>query len=124
MRRMFGHGFLEDNMGAAYQGESPEAAMAEWALAHCYGDVWTKSELTLRDRSLVTPGLLIALGSYGELANHVQGELSNGVSPNELIEVAPYVGLPCAGQALRVVEGVLQAREEASSGSDVKGAVA
>ncbi|WP_218780761.1 carboxymuconolactone decarboxylase family protein [Streptomyces caniscabiei] len=116
VRQMFGQRFIDRNMtppGPGPGGNEATAALMGFGLAQCYGDVWSRPELNLRDRSLVTLGLLIGLGHGDELANHVQGGLGNGLSPVELAEVAvqaaPYAGLPAAGQALRVIQTTLAA---------------
>ncbi len=87
--------------------------MARLALEQCYGDIWTREGLGLRERSLVTLGILIAGGHPDELRNHVLGALGNGLQPDELVEVAihavPYVGFPAAGKALRVIGETLAA---------------
>lgn len=86
--------------------------MARLALEQCYGDVWTRPTLSRRDRSLLTLGMLLALRQPDEFANHVLGALGNGITEEELREVAlhamPYVGFPAAGQAMSVIERTLR----------------
>jgi 4-carboxymuconolactone decarboxylase len=107
VRRMFGQAFLDRTMGGGSQGEGAPAAMAGFALEHCYGDVWTRPGLSLRERSLVTLGILVAAGHPDELANHVLGARGNGLTREELAELAlhsaPYVGFPAAGQAMGAI---------------------
>lgn len=107
VREMFGNEFLDRTMGGLAQGDGAFAEMARLALEQCYGDVWSRSELSPRERSLVTLGILIGSGHRDELANHVLGAHGNGLTADELAEVAlhaiPYVGMPAAGQAMTVV---------------------
>ena len=114
VRRMFGDEFLERTMGGLSRGDGATAAMAGFALEQCYGDVWSRTELSPRDRSLLTLGILVALGHPGELANHVRGGVGNGLTAEELAEVAvhavPYVGFPAAGQAMQVIQETLSSR--------------
>ena len=111
VREMFGDEFLYRTMGGLAQGEGAFADMARLALEQCYGDVWTRPELSLRERSLLTLGILIGAGHQDELANHVLGAHGNGLTKDELAEVAlhaiPYVGMPAAGQAMAVVHRTL-----------------
>jgi 4-carboxymuconolactone decarboxylase len=107
VRQMFGQAFLDRTMGGPSQGEGAPAAMAGFALEQCYGDVWTRPGLSLRERSLVTLGILVGAGHPDELANHVLGAQGNGLTREELAELAlhsvPYVGFPAAGQAMGVI---------------------
>jgi len=80
-----------------------------------YGDVWTRQELPLRDRSLVTITALIALGKTGPLAGHLGRALDNGVLPTEasglLAHLAIYCGWPSAVAALDAYDQVYTARK-------------
>lgn len=124
VRQMFGHRFLDKNMGAAFNQQGAVSVMSDWALTQCYGDVWGRPELDLRARSLVTMGVLIATGHSHELANHVRGGIGNGLTETEMTEVAlqsvPYVGLPAAGQALQVILETLHAIDNKSVDSTSK----
>jgi 4-carboxymuconolactone decarboxylase len=80
-----------------------------------FGDVWTRSELSPRDRSLVTISVLIATGKPAQLAGHLGRALTNGVQPSEasglLAHLAIYCGWPNAVSALEVYEQVYTARK-------------
>lgn len=77
----------------------------------CFGDIWQRDGLTLRERSLVTVAMLVALGRPTGTRNHMKGALATGVSDVELREICLhallYAGIPATGEALRVLEGVL-----------------
>lgn len=80
-----------------------------------FGDVWRRSELSPRDRSLVTVSVLIATGKPAQLAGHLGRALDNGVRPSEasglLAHLAVYCGWPSAVSALDVYEQVYAARK-------------
>jgi 4-carboxymuconolactone decarboxylase len=80
-----------------------------------FGDVWRRSELSPRDRSLVTISVLIATGKPAQLAGHLGRALNNGVQPSEasglLAHLAIYCGWPSAVSALEVYEQVYTARK-------------
>lgn len=79
-----------------------------------FGDVWLRTELTPRDRSLVTISVLIATGKPAQLAGHLGRALDNGIHPREasavLAHLAIYSGWPNAVSALGVYEQVYTAR--------------
>ena len=80
-----------------------------------YGDVWTRRELSLRDRSLVTITALVAQGKTAPLAGHLGRALDNGVLPSEasalLAHLAVYCGWPNAVSALEAYDQVYTARK-------------
>ena len=80
-----------------------------------FGDVWRRTELSPRDRSLVTISVLIATGKPAQLAGHLGRALDNGVEPREasgvLAHLAIYSGWPNAVSALDVYEQVYTARK-------------
>jgi len=80
-----------------------------------FGDVWRRTELSPRDRSLVTISVLIATGKPAQLAGHLGRALTNGVQPREasgvLAHLAIYSGWPNAVSALDVYDQVYTARK-------------
>lgn len=82
-------------------------ALAEFTDRVLFGEVWERSQLRKRDRSLVTVACLIALGREGQLPFHLQTALDNGVTREELEEVvthlAFYAGWPAAATATRLL---------------------
>jgi 4-carboxymuconolactone decarboxylase len=88
--------------------------MAEYTSSVLLGDVWQRSQLSPRDRSLVTISVLIATGKPNQLQVHLGRALSNGVQPREASEVlahlAIYSGWPSAVVALDVYDVVYRAR--------------
>ncbi|QRY42696.1 carboxymuconolactone decarboxylase family protein [Mycolicibacterium boenickei] len=114
-RRNAGAKIVVDMLGADFSNmmagsadrDDAASMLGRLALEQCYGDVWTRPELSRRDRSLVTLGILMSAGHRDEIANHVRGALANGVTVTELTEIAlhsaPYIGLPAAGHAMSTV---------------------
>src|SRR6478672_11513304 len=54
---------------------------------YCWGEVWGEETLSARERSILTLGIVAALGKMGEFANHVRGAAVNGLTPKELSAV-------------------------------------
>jgi 4-carboxymuconolactone decarboxylase len=73
-----------------------------------FGQVWTRSELSRRDRSLVTVTALTTAGNTEQLAYHLALAKQNGVTEAELIEaithLAFYAGWPRAMSAMTVAK--------------------
>ena len=61
--------------------------LVEIGLSTVWGALWGREGLAPRDRSLVTLGILIALGAETELKTHVRVALTNGVTRDELAEI-------------------------------------
>ena len=71
----------------------------ELATEFAWGSVWTREGLTLRERSLMTMAMCIALNRPRELQIHLRGALRNGVEPELLPEVLLQAFLYCGGPA-------------------------
>ena len=84
-----------------------------------WGSVWSRPDLTHRERSLITLALLAALGQWDELALHVRATANTGASPEDireaLLHVAVYAGVPAANHAFKVVKQTLAEMERAGA---------
>ncbi|MFJ4268648.1 carboxymuconolactone decarboxylase family protein [Paenarthrobacter nicotinovorans] len=78
---------------------------------YAWGEVWTRTGLNLKIRSMLTLAMLTALNRPNELAGHVRGALNNGVTEQEIQEVLLqtmiYCGAPAALESCRVAERVM-----------------
>ncbi len=79
-----------------------------------FGDVWARPDLSPRDRSLITVAALTALARTDQLASHMGRALDNGVTQEELAEVATHVafydGWPCGINAATTLRRVINER--------------
>ncbi len=79
---------------------------------YAWGEVWTRTGIDRRMRSVVTLTALAAGGHTGELAFHTRAALRNGLTPDEIKEVllhaSLYVGLPAANSAFAVAQKIIQ----------------
>lgn len=84
----------------------------EMVTEYVWGGIWSRDGLERKTRSLINIAMLSALNRSHELAVHVRGALTNGVSVEEiqevLLQVAVYVGAPAALESFRVAETVLR----------------
>jgi 4-carboxymuconolactone decarboxylase len=75
-----------------------------------FGQVWTRPELSPRERSLITVAALTAGGSTEQLTFHLQYAKDNGATEQELIEalthLAFYTGWPKSMSAMAVAKQV------------------
>jgi 4-carboxymuconolactone decarboxylase len=77
-----------------------------------YADVWERTQLSKRDRSMVTVAALIAMNRPDQLRSHLIRARENGVTQEELIEtithLAFYAGWPNAVTAIAVAREVFK----------------
>ncbi len=106
MAKLFKGGVKGDTMPAREL--APE--FFDLASTFCFGGFWSRPQLDLRSRSLVTVAQLAALGRTSELKLHLQGARNLGISQEELIEVlmqtSQYCGIPAAVNALNAAADV------------------
>lgn len=76
-----------------------------------WGAFWSRPGLTRKERSLITLGILTALGRPHELQVHVRGALNNGCTKEEireaLIHSGCYAGFPATIDAFRNAKQVI-----------------
>jgi 4-carboxymuconolactone decarboxylase len=101
----------EDFVARAYVDEDPfSRAFQDLVTRNAWGAVWNRGTLELRTRSLLTLGMLIALGRAHEIKGHVRGALNNGATRDEIQEVlfhsTVYCGFPLAVDAFRSIKEV------------------
>jgi len=77
-----------------------------------FSQVWTRPELSPRERSLITVAALTAGGNTEQLTFHLQFAKDNGATETELIEtithLAFYTGWPKAMSAMAVAKQVFR----------------
>jgi len=104
-------------LGAEYVDRSLQGAdefmapLQQLITEYCWGEIWTRDDLSRTTRSLVNIGILTALNRPAELAIHVRGALNNGCTAEEirgvLLQTAIYCGVPAALDAFRTARDVI-----------------
>ncbi|MFQ5872435.1 MAG: carboxymuconolactone decarboxylase family protein [Dehalococcoidia bacterium] len=88
--------------------------MGEWVTASLFGDVWGRSQLDKKIRSIATMSALTVLGREPQLRSHINFALNLGWTKEEIAELffhlAFYGGLPASLNALRVAREVFKQR--------------
>jgi 4-carboxymuconolactone decarboxylase len=76
----------------------------DWA----FGEVWSRPQLSRRDRSLVVVAILTWLSKDNELAFHIPAALNHGLSREEVTEImvqmCVYGGFPRAVEGMRAAQ--------------------
>jgi len=80
-----------------------------------YGDVYSRAELSTRDREIAVVAALVALGRSSQLPQHLRASVKAGLTPEELREVilqtATIAGFPSAMNAMSTLRTILAERE-------------
>ena len=107
-KEVLGAAHVERSLAAVTEFSRP---VQELVTEYCWGAVWTREGLDRRTRSLLNLVMLTALNRGHELAVHVRGAITNGVTEAEiqeaLLQAAVYVGVPAALESFRIAERAL-----------------
>ena len=101
-RAMFGAEATDRQLASANAFTRP---MQDVVSRYCFGETWSRDGLERRERSLITLGVLLALGRGPELRVHVKGALANGATALQiretLLHAMVYAGVPLGVDAFR-----------------------
>lgn len=107
-RSVLGDAYVDRAKAAATEFDQPFQDMITEA---AWGHVWSRPDITKRERSMITIALLAALGRDDELALHVGATANTGASADDirevLLHVAIYAGVPAANHALKIAKETL-----------------
>ncbi len=85
-----------------------DAPFQELITEAAWGHVWSRPNITLRERSMITIALLAALGQDEEVIMHAAACANTGASLEDirevLLHVAIYAGVPAANHAFRLIK--------------------
>lgn len=112
-REVLGAEYVDKSLANATDFTRP---MQELTTEYCWGAVWTRPGLERRERSLINLAMIAALNRQHELALHVRGALTNGVTVDEirevLLQVAIYCGVPAGIDSFRTASAVINELSE------------
>ncbi|KDO00408.1 carboxymuconolactone decarboxylase family protein [Pseudomonas donghuensis] len=99
-------------LGQDYVNKSIENAddfnrpLQELVTEYCWGHVWGRDGLSLKERSMINLAMISALNRPHELKLHIRGALRNGLSREQireiLLQVGIYCGVPAAVDSFRL----------------------
>jgi 4-carboxymuconolactone decarboxylase len=106
-RAVLGDAHVDRAQGATTAFDQP---FQELITEGAWGTVWSRPQLTKRERSIVTIALLAALGQDDEVAMHVRATANTGATRDDireaLLHVAIYAGVPAANHAIKITKQV------------------
>lgn len=86
--------------------------LQELVTQYCWGEIWGRSGLDRKTRSLLNLAMLSALNRPHEVKMHVRGALKNGVTKEEIkevfLQVAIYCGVPAGVDSFRIAREVFK----------------
>ena len=109
-------------LGAAYvdnalsQSNDIDREFQIWITSTAWRAIWGRTQLSRRDRSLITITQLASLGNLEELALHLRATKNTGLSKEDiketLMQVGVYSGVPAANAAFRIAKKVFEEMED------------
>ncbi len=97
----------------AWQELSPD--FERYVIDFLSGEIWSRTGLPLKIKSLVTVSALAALGRTQGLELNIRMALKNGATRDDimetLIQIAPYAGFPACWEGLLVARKVFDSPE-------------
>lgn len=93
--------------------------VGKYIIEFAYGDIYSRSGLTNKQRALITISSLVTQGTEPQLELHINTGLTAGLTPTEIVEgitqLIPYTGFPRVLNALTVAKKVFAMRKEISA---------
>ncbi|CAO3438117.1 4-carboxymuconolactone decarboxylase (EC 4.1.1.44) [Azospirillum endophyticum] len=93
-----------------------DADFQEFITKTAWGQIWTRPGLDIRTRSMLTIGMLAALGKDGELKLHIRATRNTGVTRDEvkeiLMQATVYAGVPAGNHAIALARAVYAEMDE------------
>jgi 4-carboxymuconolactone decarboxylase len=100
---------VDQSVGPTFQG------LVDYTSNVLFHDLWLRSALAPRDRSLVTVAALIAAGQVAQITFHLNKAMDNGLTQEQAAEaithLAFYAGWPNAMSAVPVAKAVFEKRK-------------
>ena len=102
-RKVLGDDYVDRALATADDfGKDLQNLITEYA----WGEVWNRSSLSDKERSLVNLGMISALNRPHELKLHIKGALNNGVTIDQIrdifLQVTVYCGAPAGIDSMRL----------------------
>jgi 4-carboxymuconolactone decarboxylase len=93
-----------------------DADFQQYITESAWGAIWSRPDLTKRERSMITIAILTALGLEEELAMHIKACKNTGASLNDikevLMHVGVYAGVPKTNGAMKIAKKIIAENEK------------
>ena len=102
-----------ENVIQSLQDIAPD--VGKYIIEFAFGDVYTRSELSMQEREMITITSLLTTGDCEpQLEVHINGSLNVGLSPEKIIETfircIPYTGFPKVLKAIYTAKKIFAER--------------
>ena len=119
-RRAAGIAKMQEVYGFSVDPATIPGPYVEFTVDHLFGEVWTRSDLDIRDRRLMTIGVLAALGQSQLVEIQFQSaldrdELTEDQVRETVVHLAHYIGWPLSTGINAVAEKVIAQRRTEES---------
>lgn len=122
-RRQAGIAKMEEVYGFSVDPDTLPGAYAAMTVDHLFGTVWTREALEMRDRRLLTIGVLAALDKSNLLEIQFDSALERGELTEEqvrevVVHLTHYIGWPLSTEMNSTAEKVIARRNKAAKAKD------
>ena len=108
-KRVLGDAYVEKALNSA---DAFSNGFQLFLTEYCWGEIWGRSALSDKQRSLNNLCLLSALNRQHEFRSHLKGAITNGCALEEirdtLMQVAVYCGVPAGVEAFRIAREIFK----------------
>jgi 4-carboxymuconolactone decarboxylase len=106
----------DEHVDRAIADTTPDTAdFQDYVTRVAWGDIWSRSGLDRRARSIVALSTLMAAGAWEEVPMHFRAALRNGLTREELreiiLQVGLYRGVPVANHAFSLLAEALDSKD-------------
>lgn len=117
--QVLGEAYVNKSLAAADDFSKP---LQELVTEYCWGHVWGREGLSLKERSMINLAMISALNRPHELKLHIRGALRNGLSREQireiLLQVGIYCGVPAAVDSFRLAREAFAEADADAEGQD------
>jgi 4-carboxymuconolactone decarboxylase len=119
--RAAGRAKMDEVYGFSVDPDTVEGPYVDVTVDHLFGSIWTREALGVRDRRMLTIGVLAALGQAPLLeiqfrAALERGELSEEQVREIVLHLAHYIGWPLSTGVNAAAEKIIAQRAAATAG--------
>jgi len=117
--RAAGQAKMDEVYGFSVDPDAIEGPYVEFTVDHLFGTVWTREALDIRDRRMVTIGVLAALGQAPLLEIQFRSALDRSELTEEqvrelVLHLAHYIGWPLSTGVNAAAEKVIDQRRKSA----------
>jgi 4-carboxymuconolactone decarboxylase len=118
--RAAGRAKMDEVYGFSVDPDTIEGPYVDVTVDHLFGAIWTREALDIRDRRMLTIGVLAALGQAPLLEIQFRSALERGECTEEqvreiVLHLAHYIGWPLSTGVNAAAEKIIAQRRQASA---------